>query len=233
VVVPALASVLCAYGAVAADLRTTAERDLRPASVRTGIGDALTTLDELDVRVREELAGDDAGHAAAVVVQRFVGLRFARQTHELTLAVPDDAPTDADALAAWLDGAHREEYERLVGPGTAHADAAVELVRVAVDAHLPLGTPLPSLAAGSGAPVATHRRSAWFAGSWHDCPVYDGASLGSGAAVTGPAFVELPTTTLVVEPGHRATVGSTGDVVLTLGPAPEQTAAPTTIGGAA
>jgi N-methylhydantoinase A len=229
VVVPALASVLCAYGAVAADLRTTAERDLRPAPVREGMADGLAALAELDARVRVELAGDDAAHAAAVVVQRVVGLRFARQTHELTVPVPDDAPTDADALAKWLDVAHREEYERLVGPGTAHADAAVELVRVAVDAQLPLGTPLPSLAAGSGTPVATHRRSAWFAGGWRDCPVYDGASLGSGAAVTGPAFVELPTTTLVVEPSHRATVGPTGDVVLTLGPSPERT----TLGGAA
>jgi hypothetical protein len=32
--------------------------------------------------------------------------------------------------------------------------------------------------------------------------------------IAGPAFVELPTTTLVVEPGHRALVGAGGDVTL-------------------
>ena len=49
-----------------------------------------------------------------------------------------------------------------------------------------------------------------------DCPVYDWTALGAGQRIPGPAFVESPTTTVIVPPGDVATVAPSGDLHLDL-----------------
>jgi N-methylhydantoinase A len=60
-------------------------------------------------------------------------------------------------------------------------------------------------------------RSAYWGESWIDTPVYDGAQLGTGAHVTGPALIEEPFTVLVLPPGTTADLDATGNYVVTLG----------------
>jgi N-methylhydantoinase A len=45
-------------------------------------------------------------------------------------------------------------------------------------------------------------------------PVYLGSAVRPGEVITGPAVVELPTTTVVVYPGWAATVTERGDYLL-------------------
>jgi N-methylhydantoinase A/oxoprolinase/acetone carboxylase beta subunit len=47
-------------------------------------------------------------------------------------------------------------------------------------------------------------------------PIYDGAVFAPGMALTGPAVVELPDTTLVLRDAERATVDAAGSVVIDL-----------------
>jgi N-methylhydantoinase A/oxoprolinase/acetone carboxylase beta subunit len=54
-------------------------------------------------------------------------------------------------------------------------------------------------------------------GAWHDAAVYDGEALRPGAAggqIVGPAVVQYPFTTLVLQPGDVATMRSNGDVLV-------------------
>ena len=44
-------------------------------------------------------------------------------------------------------------------------------------------------------------RPVYFGVEYVDTPVYDGAALGVGATVTGPALIEEPFTVVVVPPG--------------------------------
>ena len=46
--------------------------------------------------------------------------------------------------------------------------------------------------------------------------VYDGLALGAGDRLDGPAIVELPATTVVVEPGQRLRVDERGSLVIEL-----------------
>ena len=46
-------------------------------------------------------------------------------------------------------------------------------------------------------------------------PVYDGARLGAGAVVNGPAIIEEVTTTIVIEPGWTAKLDASGSYVIT------------------
>src|SRR5207248_1527804 len=60
-------------------------------------------------------------------------------------------------------------------------------------------------------------RKAFFRGRFVATPVYDGARLGPGQAILGPAIVEEPFTTIVVYPGQRATVDAFGNYTITRG----------------
>jgi N-methylhydantoinase A len=94
----------------------------------------------------------------------------------------------------------------------------VEVVAVAAEAVLP--TSLPDLPRRSSAPAAPVRtRTAWFGGRPVPCPVLPWDSLATGQRVTGPAFVESASTTLVVHPGQAAVAEPAGHLRLLLGAA--------------
>ncbi len=54
----------------------------------------------------------------------------------------------------------------------------------------------------------------WAAGGWHDTPVFERAELGAGVEIDGPAIIVEATGTNVIEPGWRAAVTASGDLVL-------------------
>ena len=62
----------------------------------------------------------------------------------------------------------------------------------------------------------TGARPAFFGGSFVDTAVFDGARLGPGAEVRGPALVEEPFTVIVVPPGARARIDDAGNYDLEL-----------------
>jgi N-methylhydantoinase A len=202
VVVPAFAPVFSAYGAATSDLRAGAELDA-PAVFPPPTDWFSGALADLERRARAELSG-------AVEVQRYVALRFRRQVHQLEIAVPPGEP-EFNALQA----AFHAEYERTFGPGTAYADAGIELVGLRVEATSALPVVMPTRPdADLTGPIG--ERPASFRGATLTCPVYDGERTAAGVVVVGPAFVEQSTTTLVVYPGQRATIDAIGNVVLEL-----------------
>jgi N-methylhydantoinase A len=70
---------------------------------------------------------------------------------------------------------------------------------------------------GSGAARPSGARQVRFNGGWFDTWLFDRASLGSGARLTGPAIVEQPDTTVVIDPGATAVVDGLGNLVISVG----------------
>ena len=70
---------------------------------------------------------------------------------------------------------------------------------------------------GSGAPQPSATRQVRFNGGWLDTRIFDRASLGMGAALVGPAIVEQPDTTVVIDPGATAIVDGLGNLVISVG----------------
>ena len=56
-----------------------------------------------------------------------------------------------------------------------------------------------------------------FNGGWFDTRLFDRAFLGRGARLAGPAIVEQPDTTVVIDPGATAVVDSLGNLVISVG----------------
>ena len=70
---------------------------------------------------------------------------------------------------------------------------------------------------GSGAPQPNGARPVRFTGGWFDTRIFDRASLRRGATLAGPAIVEQPDTTVVIDPGATAVVDGLGDLVISVG----------------
>ncbi len=73
-----------------------------------------------------------------------------------------------------------------------------------------------ALAPGEGGSVAAAERgvrNVWF-GGWREAGVYDRLMLPVGAEILGPAILEQPDATIVVDPGLSAVVDGLGNVVM-------------------
>lgn len=218
VVIPFLAAEFSAAGAAMGELRSRAERELAPQPLLGAaewIGDALA---ELEARAAAQVELDDAG--GEIRLRRRVSVRFFRQHHALEIDLPetiDDAVTETDLKAVAEE--FRSRYEHLVGRGGASAEAPIELVGVAVEAVRELRVPaLPDHTGTSTPPTPLRHRQAWFDGVRVSCPVYDWAAVESGREIEGPAFVESPQTTAVINPGQRARCDPQRNLVIDVGP---------------
>ena len=70
---------------------------------------------------------------------------------------------------------------------------------------------------GSGIPQPSGLRQVRFNGGWFETAIFDRASLGTEATLGGPAIVEQPDTTVVIDPGATAVVDGLGNLVISVG----------------
>jgi N-methylhydantoinase A len=57
-------------------------------------------------------------------------------------------------------------------------------------------------------------RNVWFKGQWHVARILDRLALPVGARIEGPAILEQPDATTVVDPGLVATVDAFGNLLV-------------------
>ncbi|HQF72244.1 MAG TPA: hydantoinase/oxoprolinase family protein, partial [Promineifilum sp.] len=183
VLVPLTPGVLSALGMlVAAPARDTSRTVMARLDGLTA-GDIAAVFAPLMAQARREMA--DEGHdPAALALRGALDLRYAGQSHELTVAAPLDA--DGAAMAAAFHAAHTARY------GYARPEAAVELVTARLTATAAHTPPVqPSFAAGPPAAgeALVGRRAVWFAGGPAESALYDRERLRAGHRLAGPAVV--------------------------------------------
>lgn len=216
VLISKLASGLCAFGQIISDVKY---NYMAPAPVRLEGAEAAAKLDalfkELEAKGRTDLAGDGFG-AERVSVLRSLDMRYVGQVHECTVSVEPFEVTEAalERLKAAFHARHEELYT-YSEPGS-----VVEVVNVESALTGAVDKPARMTIApgqGSHAALAGTREMIFAADGTHqDTPVYEGAKLGAGDRILGPAVIQEVTTTIVIEPGWTAELDPTGVYVLTL-----------------
>jgi N-methylhydantoinase A len=187
IMVPRESSVFCAAGMLISDLK----HDY----VRTYARE-LDAVDEAEV---ERLYGEMAATAIDTlssegVPRERIALHFTADLRYVGQFNEVEVTRDADMV-----GAFHARHDALYGysmPG-----APVELINLRVSARGETDKPrLEESEPGGEDPSAAlkGRREAYFDGDFVEVPVYDGLALVHGNAVSGPAIVEQPTTTIVV-----------------------------------
>jgi N-methylhydantoinase A len=144
---------------------------------------------------------------------READIRYAGQSMEVRVTAPGGAVDDA-FVAAMIDAFHAA-HRKTFGYNYAGRQK-VELVNYCVSGFGVIERPsVPRLAPRAAPAVA--RRKVHFAGSFHDTPVYDRATLPPGYRLSGPAVVEEFGSTTVVFPGQTLDVDAHGILVIRKG----------------
>lgn len=210
----ALASVFSAWGIAGADIHHTHQLSL-PLLAPFPVGEIAQVFETLEgqARARFELDGVAPDRR---VVRRYGELRYASQTHEVDVPIPD-GPMD-DAALAEIIATFERRYEQLYGKGNGVREAGIEWVNFRVQAYGIRNKPrLRRLVPGNARPDAYGRRDVyWFeAGKRLSTSVYRAEDLSAGSRLTGPAVVELPTTTVALHPDQELMVDEFGNYLIT------------------
>lgn len=200
VIVPPAPGVFSALGLLLAPTRYEASR-----TVMAGIDDDLAPAwAALEQEARRELESQGAG--GRLTLSRFADARYARQSHELRIRVDDGAE-----LAELLHRAHRDAY------GYAMRDEPVRVVTLRVVARGEPILPGPPRDWDQGAGEGERAREIEIDGAIVRARVVSRGGLEPGAALRGPALVEQPDATTLLNPGEVAEVDDGGNLVVNVG----------------
>jgi N-methylhydantoinase A len=208
VVVPWLAPVLSAYGVAASNiLHVLSLTEARPIEETEPI---LATLARLEKDAAGMLAADGVP-AGSRIYARWAQARFTGQLHAVDVPVAD-GPLDPSLLKR-LAGDFVARYERLYGPGTASAEAGIELISLRVEGTgVTQDQPFAPPAAVGSEREGGQRTVRWSGREWPARRLH--GPLGSGTSLEGPALVDHPGHTVWIPPGVRAHVDALGSMVL-------------------
>ncbi|QEC46755.1 hypothetical protein FSW04_03575 [Baekduia soli] len=128
-------------------------------------------------------------------------------------------PVTDDSVAALLEDFERR-YAQQFGAEAGYADAGIVITGVRVKVSGVVRKPSvvrrpPAEGADAGAARRGHRDVHWEElGARASTAIWDGGRLQPGTTLEGPAVIELPDTTIVVRPGHRASIDEYGNAVV-------------------
>jgi N-methylhydantoinase A len=214
--VPRFPGITSALGCVLADLR------------HDGVQTLNQMLDGVDAAAlgrRMRAAGSDASAmiaAAGILVERTdveyeLDMHYLGQTHTVAVPLPvvahDETLGVSEAMIrAAFEGAYLAAFGRLL-PGL---PARIVSFRVAAIGRRPtfdFSVFAPAAAATFDA-ARRGTRSVWFDGGPRDTAVFARLDLPAGARIEGPAILEQPDATVVIEPGMQGTVDRLGNLVV-------------------
>jgi len=208
VLVPLSPGNFSALGLLTSDVRHDFVKTRIALARDLAIGELERLFEGLEDEARRQLTAEGFNDDR-VRLQRSLDMRYSGQAWEVNVAVP--TPTsEGSVLRQLFDTAYAAIY--------GHHGAASEetqLVRVRLSAFGVIDKPtltVISEQAGGAEPVAMQR--VYFDDAWHSSGVYDRASLGCGATLSGPAIVQEFGATTVVPPGWCGTVDRFGNLCL-------------------
>ena len=136
-------------------------------------------------------------------------MAYQGQVHTVRVPLPATV-VSRDEIGRRFDERYREAYGGLLSG----YPVLLTNVRTTVVGPRPapaLGSTVP---AGTGDAARVRSRQAYFAGKFHECPVYGRDAMPAGLVVPGPAVVEQADTTVLIEPGFEAQVDPLGHLLV-------------------
>jgi N-methylhydantoinase A len=215
-VVPRLPGITSALGCVLADLRHDMVQTLN------------VMLDDFDAATLERRMQAAGQEASAVIadsgiainrtdVQYELDMHYLGQTH--TVAVPLPVARQGDSLGvsesmvrSAFEAAYLASFSRLL-PGLA---MRIVSLRVAAIGRRPafdfsVFAPAPS---ASIEKARLESRRVWFEGGWRETAVWARLELPVDARIVGPAILEQPDATTVIEPGLAGRIDQLGNLIV-------------------
>ena len=144
-------------------------------------------------------------------------MHYVGQTHAIAVPLPlrddgSDFSIDVTAIRGAFENAYRGAYGRLLE----NTPIRILNLRSAAIGNRPkFDLKLLAGAAEAGAkPDPIEERDVWIGGRHWPTPVYDRTDLGTGCGLAGPAIIEQPDTTILIDPGLAGEVDEFGNLLL-------------------
>ena len=207
VIVPWACGAFSAWGMLHTEMR----RDLVRSHYRPPMAIDGAELEAVFAELTEEgdaLLDGDGVPAGQRRFSRLLDMRYTGQEYTITVAAPDDA-TDIDALVARFHDDYMVRYGHST-PGAPVETVALRLTASGVN-EWPMAAGAPE--GSDGARARTNRRVV-FDGIAGDAAVVHRRAIAGAAVVDGPAIIEEPTSTTVVPPGWRVSLGPANALVI-------------------
>ena len=215
IILPKLASGLCAFGQIISDVKynymATAPLRLDNAAAYKRIDTLYKVLETQGISHLKT----DGFKPGQIDVKRSLDMRYVGQVHECTVDIGtfEINARSIDKVKEAFHARHEELYTY------SERHNAVEVVNIESTLYGLIDKPKPPKLAKGAAPAKAlkgHRKAIFAAsGKAIKTPVYDGAMLGAGARISGPAIIEEVTTTIVIEPGWVARLDASNSYVIT------------------
>lgn len=218
--VPRFPGVTSALGCIIADIRHDQVQTVNLA------------LDGLDAAALDRRMVAEAGEARAVVeaaglpIERIevlfeLDMHYLGQTHTVAVPLPVSVANGTTGIGeeivrAAFEKAYQASFSRLL----TGVPARIVNLRTAAIGRRP-AFDLAALAPGSGTTLEAARRGTrpvWLAGAWHEAAVHARLELPVGAVIRGPAVLEQPDATTLVDPGLVARVDRFGNIIVERAP---------------
>ncbi|NPA15823.1 MAG: hydantoinase/oxoprolinase family protein [Deferribacteres bacterium] len=204
VIIPLNPGVLSAVGMVVADC-------VKDYTLTVMLGeDELDRLDgffsEMEKKALEEMR-EEGFEDARIFVERYVDVRYAGQSYELSI------PYGSDVRNRFAK-AHEELYGYSM-------DKEIEVVNLRVRAvglvDKPPLSPIPEGGQSPPSDAFLGKGRLYFSGSWYDADVYKREALLAGNSISGPSIVVEYSSTVFVPPGFAVAVDGFGNLIMERG----------------
>lgn len=144
-------------------------------------------------------------------------MHYVGQTHTVSVPIEigADLVLDEALIRTAFETAYGKAFSRLL-PGV---PVRIVTLKVAAIGRRP-AFDLKALAPPAGGSIESARRGTrqvWFAGAFHETAIWDRLELPVASRIVGPAILEQPDTTIVVDPGLEATTDTFGNLIVTRG----------------
>jgi N-methylhydantoinase A len=201
--------------------------DLRHDSVQT-LNVMLEGVDASALEQRMRAAGRDASAviaASGIPVERIdvlyeLDMHYLGQTHTVSVPLPVAAQNDTLGVSETMirkafEASYLASFSRLL-PGLA---IRIVSLRVAAIGRRPpfdfsVFAPDPSASMDK---AALGTRPVWFEGGWRETAIWSRLDLPAGAHIKGPAILEQPDATTVIEPGFSGAIDPLGNLIIEAG----------------
>lgn len=214
--VPRFPGITSALGCVIADLRHDQVRTVN------------LMLDQLDANALDDLMANEGVAAERIVADAGVAvecidilyeldMHYMGQTHTIAVPLPVRLENGKTGISAAIirnafETAYRASFSRLL-PGIA---MRIVTLRTAAIGRRP-AFDLSALAPPADATRDTAARGSrpiWFGTGWHEAKIWSRLDLPVGSVIEGPAVLEQPDATTIIDPGLVARVDAIGNVIV-------------------
>jgi N-methylhydantoinase A len=213
VLVPKAAPAFSALGVLVADYVVDVVRAYVVPLSQVELTRVRTLIVELRDETSKELEPVGLTHDD-VELDLFAQMAYPGQNFDMSVPVPEAENLGETGLLDLAERFH-DQHERDRGFSFRSQQPLLRGVRIVARGRTPKPDHLAEMGTLEVAESARRgTRPAHFGDGYVDTAVYDGAALGVGAEVHGPALVEEPFTVVVVPPGARARVDGAGNYAL-------------------